>query len=101
MVGCCVSNDWIDTGKKLVVCACKYDTQYFAGVGVQPEDGHCQWDGEADVVLGVLQGRVLGQYEVDPHGLHVWRGARQLRDQQTLKALGGLKRKQRGDLLCI
>lgn len=62
------------------MCACKYDTQDFAGVGVEPEDGHCQGDSEADVVLGVLQGRVLRQDEVNPHGLNIRRGARQLRD---------------------
>ena len=34
-------------------------TQDFAGVGVQPEDGHGQGDAEADVVACVLQGGAL------------------------------------------
>lgn len=87
------------------MCACKYYTQYFARVGVQPEDGHCQGDSEADVVLRVHQGRVLRQDEVDPHSLDVRRGARQLRDHQTLKTLGGLNRHRKGEdtynRLCI
>ena len=48
------------------VCMCVHvrvlwqrPTQDFAGVGVQPEDGHGQGDAEADVVAGVLQGGAL------------------------------------------
>ena len=65
-------------------------TQDFAGVGVQPEDGHGQGDAEADVVAGVLQGGALWEDQVDPHGLHVRGGAGQLGDEQALQALGGL-----------
>lgn len=43
-----------------------------------------------------MQGRALGQDEVNPHGLDVGRGARQLRDQQVLETLGGLQAQERG-----
>lgn len=80
------SSDWCSEVKH------EYYTQDFAGVGVQPQDGHCQGNGEADVVLGVLQGWVFDENEVNPHSLYIGRGSWQLRDQHTLKTLGGLNR---------
>lgn len=68
----------------------EHHTEHFAGVGVQSEDGHGERDGERDVVFGVFECGTFRQDQVDPHGLHVWRRAGQLRDQQTLETLRNL-----------